>query len=256
MFSNDYPRTWSEMSFEYKGMFAYHIAMMVMIVAGWGLAFIHQIVIAAAIMLAIAVVSVIRRVWNKWRWRGITAVGAGRTVLMIGLMGFFLFAVFGGAMQAQGFSFDRPFGLGPFLLAAAGIAVFSVLNSVGIAHIAEKAFQEECGDQALQARTAAPPEPRWKVITKRVFTVAFIAVWLEAVTFFYIYDRTVRSSSPTPTAEQSVALKNKGETHYITPAEMHLIDLLRTIMFIGIPSAMAASLFVHFVLKIRFEENR
>ena len=90
------------------------------------------------------------------------------------------------------------------------------------------------------------------MVTRYVFTAAFLAVWLEGVTFFYVYDRTLRSSSPVPTAEHSVALNNKGVTVYVTPAEMRLIDQLRDFMFIGIPSMIATAFFLQYVLKIRY----
>ena len=256
MFSDDYPRTWSDMSFDFKGMFVYHITMMAMMLLGRGLAFIEQIFIAAAIILAIAVASFIRRLRHKWHWRGLTAMRAGGAALTIALMGFFLFATAGGAFQAQDFSFERPFFLGPWALALLGIAVFSVLNVLRITHLAEKTFQEECGDQAREPEPAPPPEPRWKVITKYVFTAAFLAVWLEAVTFFYMFDRTIRSSSPTPTVERTAAFKNKGVTVYVTPAEKQLVDQLRDFMFVGIPTMIATAFFLQYVLKIQFRVLR
>ncbi|MEQ1867771.1 MAG: hypothetical protein ABL996_24385 [Micropepsaceae bacterium] len=239
------------MSFEFKGMFFYHISMMVMMLLGRGLALKEQMFIAAAIMLAIAAASSVRRLRHKWHWRGLTIARGGGAVLMIALFSYFLFAGAGGALQTQGFSLDRPFFIGPWALAGIGIAVFSVLNILRITHISEKAFQEECGDQALQPKPVPPSEPRWKVVTRYVFAAAFLAVWLEGVTFFYVYDRTLRSSSPVPTAEHSVALNNKVTTVYVTPAEMRLIGQLQEFAFIGIPASIATAFFLQYVLKIR-----
>ena len=149
MISDDSPRSWSDMSFEFKGMFVYHIVMMAMMLLGDSLAFIEQIFIAAAIALLIAVASFIRRVRNKWRWRGITALRAGGALVTAALMGYFLFATAGGAMQA--FAVERPVGIAPWALAVLGIAVFSVLNVLRITHVSEKAFQEECGEQGASA---------------------------------------------------------------------------------------------------------
>jgi hypothetical protein len=256
MFPEDYPRTWSEMSFEFKGMFLYHIAMMVMLLLGRSLSFIEQILIAAAIMLAIVATSFVRRLRSEWHWKGLTVARAGGALLTAALMAYFLFSAAGGAAQEQSFSFQRPFGPGAWVLAGFGIAVFVVLNVLRVTHISESAFREDCGDQALQPQPAPPPEPRWKVITKYVFIAAFLAVWLEGVTFFYVFDRTIRAGSPTPTAERSIAFKNKGVTVYITPAEKQRIDQLQGLMLVGIPSIMAASLFLHFVLKIRISLAR
>lgn len=254
MFSDDSPQTWSETSFELKGMFAYHIVMMVMMLAGGSLALIEQIAIAAAIVLVIALASVIRRLRHKWRWQGVTPMRAGNALLTAVLMGYFLFATAGGAMQA--FALERPVAIAPWALAVLGIAVFSVLKVLRITHISEKAFQEECGEQAGKTKPELPPEPRWKVITQYVFAVAFIAVWLGGVTFFYVHDRTFRSGAPTPTAEQTVAFTNKGVTVYVTPEEKHLVDQLQAFMFIGFPAAIATAFFLQFVLKIRFSTNR
>ncbi len=251
MFPEDYPRTWSEMSFEFKGMFAYHLSITVMVIASGWLTPIEETLIAAALMLAIAVASFIRRLRHEWHWQGVTALRAAGAVLVAVLTGYFLFATSGLALQAQGLELDRPYAWSPFILAGLGIGVFIVLNVLRITHLSEKAFREECGDQGLQPQPAPPPEPRWKVITKYVFIAAFLAVWLEGVTFFYVYDRTIRAGSPTPTVERSVAFKNKGVTVYITSAEKQLIDQLQRFMFVGIPAVMAASVFLHFVLKIR-----
>ncbi|NOT41768.1 MAG: hypothetical protein HOP13_14875 [Alphaproteobacteria bacterium] len=256
MFSDDNPRTWSDMSFEFKGMFAYHIVMVAMFLTGRGLAFVEQILIAAAIMLAIAIASFVRRRRHRWRWRGLTPLRAGGAVLVAALMAFFLFAAAGGALQAQGLALGRPFELGPWMLAGLGIAVFSVLNVLRITHISEKAFQEECGEQAGVAKPELLPEPRWKVITKYVFAAAFLFVWLGSMTFFYLNDRMLRAASPTPTVEQTVAINNKGVTVYVAPAEKHLVDQLQGFMFIGIPAAIATAFFLQFVLKIRFNEFR
>jgi hypothetical protein len=222
-----------------------------MMIAGVRLAFVEQIAIAGAIAASIAVASVVRRLRHKWHWKGLTPLRAGGAVLMIGLMGYFLFAAAGGALQAPNFAIDRPFGMGPWVLAGLGIAVFSVLNVLRITHLSEKAFREECGEQAGQAKPEPPPEPRWKVITKYAFAVAFLAVWLEGVTFFYVFDRTFRSGSPIPTVERTATLTNHGVTVYVTPAEKRLVDQLQGFMFICIPAAIATGFFLQYVLKVR-----
>jgi hypothetical protein len=251
MTSEDTPQSWSDMSFEFKGMFLYHISMVVLLLLGGTLLFIQQIFIAVAIAFVIAVASLIRRLRHGWRWQGLTPLRAGGAVLTIALMGYFLFAAAGGALQASSFAIDRPFGMGPWVLAGLGIAVFSVLNVLRITHLSEKAFREECGEQAAQAKPEPPPEPRWKVITKYAFAVAFLAVWLEGVTFFYVFDRTFRSGSPTPTVERTATLTNHGVAVYVTPAEKRLVDQLETFMFIGIPAAIATGFFLQSVFKIR-----
>jgi hypothetical protein len=256
MFSDDYPRTWSEMSFEFKGMFAYHIVMMAMMLVGGSLAFIAQIAIAGVIAFLVAAASLLRRLRHRWRWPGLTVLRAAGAVLLAALMGYFLFAGVGGALQAQSFALDRPFAPGPWMLAGLGIAVFSILNVLRVTHVSEKAFQRECGDQALEPQPAPPPEPRWKVVTKYVFFVGFLAVWLEVVTAIYVFDRTFRSGSPMPSAEQTAPLTNHGVTVYVTPAEKRLVDQLQGFMFIGIPAAIATAFFLQYVLKIRFSTIR
>lgn len=247
------PRTWSDMSFDFKGMFLYHISMGVLLLLGGTLLFIQQIFIAVAIALVISVASLVRRLRHGWRWQGLTPLRAGGAVLMSALMGYFLFAGAGGALQAQGILLDRPFALGPWVLAGLGIAVFSVLNVLRITHLSEKAFRDECGEQAGQAKPEPPPEPRWKTIAMYAFMVAFLAVWLEAVTFFYVFDRTFRSGSATPTVERTATLTNHGATVYVTPAEKHLVDQLQGFMFVGIPAAIATAFFLQYVLKVRFD---
>ena len=256
MFSDDHPRTWSDMSFEFKGMFLYHIAMMAMFVAGQGLLFFEQIIVATAILLVIATASSFRRIRHKWRWPGVTTLRTARAVLTLALMAFFLFATAGGAVEAQGLSLTRPFALGPWVFAVLGIAIFSVLNVLNVTHLSERAFRDECSDQARQPKPAPPPEPRWKLVAKYVFAAAFLIVWLEGVTFFYVYTRTLRSASPVPTVEQSVALSERGKTVYVTPAEMRLIDQLRSFMFVAIPASIATAFFLQYVLKVRLSSLR
>ncbi len=147
MFSDDTARSWSDLSFDFKGMFVYHIAMMVMMIAGARLAFIEQIAIAGAIAASIAAASLVRRLRHKWRWKGLTPLRAGGALLLIALMGYFLFAAAGGALQAPSFAIDRPFGFGPWVLAGLGIAVFSVLNVLRITYRSERAFLEDCGER-------------------------------------------------------------------------------------------------------------
>ena len=246
------PRSLAGASFEFKGMFFYHICMMIMMVVGTGLTFIEQIFIAAAIALSVATASFIRRLRRKWRWRGVSVLRATGAIGTAALMGYFLFATSSGALLASDFAIDRPFGIGPWILAGLGIAVFAVLDALNVVHGTERAFRMDCGEEAAeQPEPEVAPEPRWKRVISYAFAVAFLAVWLEGVTFFYVHDRTLRASSPTPTFERSAALENKGRTVYVTTAEKRLVDQLETFMVIGIPAAIATGFFLQFVLKIR-----
>ena len=64
------PRRWSEMSLEFKLMFAYHIAMMALLVAGDAVPVSGEIAIAAGILAVIVALSWRHRETMGWRWPG------------------------------------------------------------------------------------------------------------------------------------------------------------------------------------------
>ena len=238
-------KSWSDASFEFKGFFAYHVAMMAMMIFGRALPFVDQAFVAGTIAASVAVVSVTRRIQKGWRWSGLTVGRSLSAIVTFFLLGYFTLAM-------TGFSLERFTTLGPFSLAAVGIAVFGILSALRLVHGSEADFLAECGDRvAVQAVTpAAPRQPRWKSALKWTFAVAFTLVWLEGVTSFYVFDKTFRAGAHEPTGAKTEALINKGTTVYVTPDEKRLVDRLQLIMMLGIPSAIATAFFLQYVVKV------
>ncbi len=242
--NDEQPVVWSGVSFELKGFAAYHLSMMVMMLLGNALSFFDQAFVAIGIGLSVSILSAIRRLRHDWRWRPPGPAQVFTAILVAALMAYFVGAT-------TGFSVSRFVTLGPWALAVVGIGVYSVLQALRIVHTSEKAFRAECGDQTQLAEPERPPEPRWKAIIRYAFITAFILVWLETVTSFYVFDSTFRAGSPAITVSQTEPLTNRGRIVYITPAEKQQVDFLQTVMMIGIPSSIALAFFLLLVLKVR-----
>src|SRR5262245_26817102 len=83
-----YPRTWGEMSYDFKLMFFYHGTMMVLFAAGQTLSLATDVIIAVVVLSACVVLAVRHRRRTPWVWRGISLsrlLGAAATVLLGGL---------------------------------------------------------------------------------------------------------------------------------------------------------------------------
>jgi len=243
MWNGTYPRTWAEMTFEFKGLMVYHVTMMVMMLAGRALTFEMQAAVAGGIALIVALWSLIRRVRAGWRWRKPGPLRVAGAVLYTALIGFFIGA-------GTNFSPERFAALGPWAFAGLGIGVFFVLSTLRLVRMAEQDFIADCRDEEV-ADDAPPPEPRWKTVVRVVFYAAFLAVWLQGVTAIYLFSSTFEAGAPQATAERSAPLVNHGVTRYVTAAEKELVDQMLAAMMIGIPSAIAAAFFIQFVLRIR-----
>src|SRR5437016_3262025 len=87
-----YPRTWREMSYDFKLMFLYHGSMMLLFVTGQALSLAAELTIAAALLVAGTLLGIRHRRATPWVWPGVSVsrlLGAAATVLLGGL---FLFA--------------------------------------------------------------------------------------------------------------------------------------------------------------------
>jgi len=241
--SNDaYPTTWSEMSFELKGLFAYHITMAVMMVIGKALSFVDQVFVALSLALSIAIASAVRRLRHNWRWRGVGSFRALGALAVTAMIAYFVLA-------GTNFSLSRFVALAPWALAGVGIGVFAVLNILRIVHFSEKGFLAEGGHRA-EIGNNPPPEPRWKARVRLVFVPLFIIVWLQVVTAFYLFSSTFESGSPTPAADRTHPLTNHGVTLYVTAFDGQLVDQMLTFAMISVPVTVLMALFLQGVLKI------
>jgi uncharacterized membrane protein len=87
-----YPKNWKEMSLDMRLMFGYHIAMMVMMVAGGSLTVRQELTIAATIAALILLVSHYHRQKRHWRWPGAKPVNVLYALGGAFFISFFLFS--------------------------------------------------------------------------------------------------------------------------------------------------------------------
>jgi len=245
------PRRWADMSFEFKGMFFYHGAIMVLFALPLFVAPLGRqlpdhatyIFVASAIALSVAIVSAVRRARLGWHWRGAgIREGLSASILVL-LMAFFASSVTG--------KFPPPNQLMPWYLGIAGFALFFVLQTLRIVHFAEADFRSECGDAALAPRPEPPREAKWKRVVRTVFSVFFLAVWLEGVGFFYFHSRALENSLSEPAGTQTWSIEEKGRHHYVSKEVYDRDELLKAVFFIGVPSAIAMAALLQYVLGIK-----
>ncbi|MBI1214095.1 MAG: hypothetical protein GC190_21745 [Alphaproteobacteria bacterium] len=244
------PQRWADTSLEFKGLFVYHIAMMVLFIAPLVVAPLFgrlpdraiYLLVAGAVASAVALVSAFRRVRLGWHWRGAGAKDVLGAVITVALIGFFALSI--------NTKFPPPVALMPWDLGLAGIALFAVLQILHVVHFAEADFRAECGEAASEPRREPPLEARWKRVVRTVFSIFFLAVWLEGVGFFYVHTRMIEHSAPEPRGAQTWSIEEHGRHHYVTREEYDRDELLKALMFVGIPAAMGMVLFMQFVLGI------
>jgi len=241
-----YPRSWKEMSFDFKLLFVFHGCMMVLFVVGRIIPIQVLIVIVSVLLLVLAGLSVHRRMTCDWHWPGVEIKDVLHTVFRIALGLFFL-----GAATPR-FSPLQP-AFFPWFAGGGGIILFLILSSLKIVFRSESEFQSHCGDQSLRK-----PEPvtrssevPWKKVARAAFSLYFLVVWIVGVSFFWKYNAAFRDSTPEPTAERTETLTDHGNTVYITAEEKKIVSVLERSMMIGVPSALLLGALLHFIVGVK-----
>jgi hypothetical protein len=209
-----YPRTWGEMSYDFKLMFVYHGSMMLLFATGQNLSLATEVIIAAVVLSASAVLAVKHRRRTPWVWLGISwsrLLGAVATVLLGGL---FLSAA------VPLFPPTNPGAL-PWYLAGLGIILFSTLHTLRLVAFAE-------ADYFTSPAPRRSAELAWRRLVRLMFGIFFLVVWLDGVASFYYFGVAVRDGSPIPTAAQTEPLSNHGKVVYVAPSQKRLITALQT----------------------------
>lgn len=244
------PKTWKEISFDFKLFFVFHGCMMVLFVVG-RLFPIHLLIgIVGVLLFVLAGLSVHHRVKSDWRWPGIGVKGLLSAVFSIALGLFFL-----GAVTPRISPLDPAFF--PWFAAGGGIILFWVLSSLKIVFRSESEFQSHCGDQRQKKAEPARPlsEASWKKAVRTAFFLYFFAVWIAGVSFFWKFNIVFRDGTPEPTHEGTETLTDHGKTVYITAEEKRIVSLLEYSMMIGIPSALLLGALIHFIVGVKLFPN-
>ncbi len=88
--TTQFPRTWKEMSLEYKLIAVYHICMMVLFLLGGLLSITSELSITGILVLILISLSIRHRRQTGWRWPGVRPQQAAFSLAAIVLGGFFL----------------------------------------------------------------------------------------------------------------------------------------------------------------------
>ncbi len=253
-----YPKTWKEMSVDYRLMFVYHGSMMALMMMGQGLLSLRQeILVTAMLVTVLASISMRHRAHSNWRWPGVSGKDVFYAIGTAVVIVFFLYSV------TTPFSPTMP-QIFPWYSAGAGIGIFGILSSLKLVYLSEAEFLLHCRtiDQYGQEipLLSELPEPklteaRWQKVTRGTYSVFFILLWIAGVLSFYVRGSAFKNGSPVPTATQTQPLTDHRNTVYVTPAEKQRIDLLQMVSWVGFPSLILGGFFLHFIVGVKLFPN-
>jgi hypothetical protein len=251
-----YPKSWKEMSLDFKLMFGYHGSMMAMMLAGGLLSILHELAIAGAIASLSVLISWSNRRKKHWRWPGIKRIDP-------------LYAV--GALSAPVLLYSAtplfPPNNGhivPWYLAGLGIGLFLVLQSLKVVYPSEAEFASNCmiidqyGRRLQTEQELSPaqaPEVNWRRATKAAYTIVFMLLWVCWVASFYFFGAAIRNGSPEPTTTQTEPLEDHGKPVYVTPVENQRVHALQLVSSVGIPLVLISGVILHFVVGVKLFPN-
>lgn len=253
-----YPKKWKEISFDLRLMFGYHISMMVMMVAGGSLTVKQELTIATTIAGVIVLLSRYRRQKKHWRWPGVKPLDVLYAAGGIVLISFFLYSATPLFPPNNGYAV-------PWYLAGLGIGLFGILQSLKVVYAAEAEFVSNCimidqyGREIEPARQPSslvkPREANWKRVTKAMYSVVFILVWVCGVASFYFFGTAFQNGSQEPTTTQTEPLENHGKTVYVTPAEKQRVHLLQVAAWVSFPIVLLGGAALHFLAGVKLLPN-
>ncbi len=243
---------WSQMSLDYKLMFAWHGCMMFLFIAGGAFTLRQEITVATILLVVLVTISMRNRRASNWHWAGaepkqrLTAAG---TILATG---FFLFAA------SPLFPPSNPNAL-PWYLAGLGIGTMNFLIALRLVRSTQSEFLADCQGAASPPAAPEPPamqtDPNWKRILRGAYSVAFFLVWLNFLVFFYISGKTFRDGLPAPTATHTDPMTQHGHTVYVTHDQKILADRLMLVAMTGIPAVLATGAILHFLVGVKIFDN-
>jgi hypothetical protein len=243
------PRRWADYSLEYQGMFAYHIAMMAMMVTGL-VPVPYEIAVAGGIVAVIATASIGRRQSLDWQWPGLARYDLLKAALIVAAGAVFLY------VATVNFKADDPH-LMPWFLAGLGIILFNVLSQLKLVTFSEEAFAalgkpaEAPAVEIMGAPRDDDGEPSWHRTARAAYRIGFFAIWLTFLAFFYLNSTALRDGVPQPTATASAPITDHGRTVYIARDRAGLIDLLSKLSLIGIPLIVLSGFALQYAIGVR-----
>lgn len=241
-----YPRSWKEMSFDFKLFFVFHGCMMVLFMFGSVVTVQALIGVVSGLLVVLTGLSIRHRILLKWHWPGVGVKEVLGAIFSIALGLFFLGAVTPRFVPLTPAVF-------PWFAAGGGIIFFWTLSRLKIIFPTKNEFQSHCGDRGPEMSEPIRPaaEPAWKKTARTAFSLYFLAVWIVGVSFFWKYNTAIRDGTSEATPERQETLREHGRTVYITAEEKKIVSVLQHAMMIGIPSALLLAALLHFVVGVK-----
>jgi hypothetical protein len=251
------PRTWKEMSLDFKLMFVYHGCMMILFLSGKMLTLREETFITVAVIGVLISISRRHRRATHWRWPGIRNRDALSAIGATFAVAFFLYS----ASRLFPPSDHR---LLPWYLAGLGIGAFGILSSLRIVYSSEAEFVINCRsidqygreiDRAPESPDAKNVEPDWKKIVRGIYATTFILIWIAGVASFLAFGNSYKNGSEAPSGTQTEPLNSHGRTVYITRSEKQRIDDLQLAQWLGVPFILFTGAIIHFLLGVKLVSN-
>jgi hypothetical protein len=251
------PKSWKDLSLDFRLMFVYHGSMMVLFMSGGLLSVRQQLLATAPLVVILVSLSLRYRRSMNWRWPG------ARPKDVLSAVGILVLAVTFDFAAIPLFPLSDPRFL-PWHLAGIGIAAFGVLCALKVIQVSNADFLKECepagaidfpSESTAETIPVAPIDPIWKRATRAGYSLSFFLVGIAFMTSFYLFGVAFRDGSPRPTPTQTEPLNNHGQIVYIPQSQKNLIDSLQTVASIGIPSVLALGLILHFLLGVKLYPN-
>lgn len=101
-----------------------------------------------------------------------------------------------------------------------------------------------------------PDEPRWHGKVRVAFMIAFILVWLEAVSCFAYFQMLLRKASPVPSADLAATVTNHSRVFYVTLQQKQTFYLLLAVMKFAIPAIMLTAVLLHHAVGVKIFNRR
>ncbi len=141
-----YPKDWQECSFDVKGLLAYELCMVVLMIARGAVGAGLELAIAGLALLIITILSAVHRKKSRWHWPGASLKNAVEAIVVIVFMGCF------GFLATRFFPPTNARWL-PWYLALGGLTLLHALGCLRVVYYSEAEFLRD-GEKEIVKRIA------------------------------------------------------------------------------------------------------
>lgn len=242
----EYPKTWKEMSLDFKLFFVSHVcAGVLFIFRGAGIR--SQVALALAGYVVLLLLSLSHRHQKGWRWPGTGLGNYGKALL---------FGVAGGLFLSTSlvrFMFFDPFRFS-FHLSIVNITMFQILHALNVVEWSAAKFEAHCGSGSMQSAAeltdSIVPRRTWRDSVRSICAVLFVLVWMIGISYFIVHQYAMSHGSESPNYPCIEAVRDHGTVVYVTPEEKWRIDVLEAGMKYGIPTMVGICFLLEYVFGV------